>query len=95
MKKLSLKPIKIQSFITSLNNEDKKNVKGGTDPIACLSIETCPEATCETCPPCGGSPITCNTCNTCNTCYTCYTCYSCENTCDPCISEGSLCPYCG
>jgi hypothetical protein len=54
--KLNLKDLKVQSFMTSLNNEYKTRVKGGmTD--TCM---TCPHTQCETCTTCNVS--LCETC---------------------------------
>jgi len=47
-KKLRLENLKIQSFVTSLNNEDKRNIKGGTFPSAaptfCGGAEICDDS---------------------------------------------------
>jgi hypothetical protein len=81
MKKLSLSPIRIKSFVTSLNSDEKKVVKGGTDPMHCATPETCGGNTCVTCP----TNETCLTCVTCNTCDSCIDCTE---------SDFSLCPVC-
>jgi hypothetical protein len=66
-KKLLLKALKVQSFVTELGNEGQK-VRGGE------SAETNCDPTCE-------APCVTNSCATCNTCYTtCYTCTGCNPT---------------
>jgi hypothetical protein len=72
--KLSLKSIKVQSFVTSLKDDEKKNVHGGTTQIQCETEQPeCPTLSCGgTCEQsCYG---TCTVCGTCNTCVTtpCY-----------------------
>lgn len=73
--KLDLGGLKVQSFVTSLENGDEKKIKGGATLVTC---ETC-EPEC----PSGGTCLT--ACGTCNTCVTCNTCpASCGGTCDSC-----------
>ncbi|MCU0286210.1 MAG: pinensin family lanthipeptide [Acidobacteria bacterium] len=48
-RKLNLSSLKVQSFVTSLNEEEKKKVKGGTYSIVetlCATCDTCPAQTC-------------------------------------------------
>ena len=87
--KLGLKGLRVQSFVTSLHNEEKSVVKGGlSDPICSeVNCATTPYGTCATYQTC---PTDCNTCNTCDTCVTCYTCDTC-NTCT-CTIDYHLCP---
>lgn len=79
--KLGLNGLKVQSFVTSLHNEEKSGVKGGvSDPI-------CSENNCDTTP-----YGTCETYQTCETdCGTCqgYTCdwWLCPTYQDPACSE--------
>ena len=44
--KLKLKDIKIQSFITSLDNEEKEKVKGGISGAACPYTYVCATRIC-------------------------------------------------
>ncbi len=68
--KLNLSPIKVHSFITSLEDEEKKEVKGGCSepPIeesqdSCTCLKDCGiEVTYETCITYCGT-CTCGTCN--------------------------------
>jgi hypothetical protein len=77
--KLNLKDLKIQSFVTSLENGDKTKIKaGGTGDTACEPCQTDPPVTC-TC-------LTCITCITCNTCG-CVTNNPKVYTCDPQCSD--------
>lgn len=86
-KKLKLKNLKVQSFVTELGNSDQK-VKGGalTPQTLCIvgtcvdcTIGACPTDTCDTCGgSCGGTcgqtacQGTCATaCGTCDTDCTC------------------------
>jgi hypothetical protein len=82
--KLNLSDLKVQSFVTSLNKEDKQNIKGGTDPVACsLTLIWC----------CAYTPVSCETCETCETCKTCETCHTCFqiSICDlPCTRPGQI-----
>jgi hypothetical protein len=87
--KLGLNDLKVQSFVTSLKNEEKSLVKGASDPLCSeLDCETTPYGTCETYQTC---PTDCNTCVTCNTCNTCqgYTCdwWLCPTYQDPACTE--------
>jgi hypothetical protein len=76
--KLDLKGLKVQSFVTSLEDGEKKQVKGG-DPY---TLETdCPSCL----PTCNSCQVTCaESCyGTCETCASCPTCnpkvYTCAN----------------
>jgi hypothetical protein len=90
-KKMSLSPIKVQSFVTTLDDKQKNKVKGGATydctPDSCPG-GTCPptwnascEGTCDTC----ASDCTCfNTCDNTCTCGTlCFTCDTCSCHCPP------------
>ena len=83
--KLALKGLKVQSFVTSLEDGAKTKIKGGaTEAFTCPPEDctyscnscaaTCPGATCGA--SCGG---TCVSCPTCETCY--QTCSPNEQTC--------------
>ena len=93
--KLNLSPIKVESFVTSLDNDEKKRVNGGvhTRPVEACHPDTnmgctidpqCPTISChETCQTCELCPTaTCETCDTCNDCS--YLC----------ISVMTECPLC-
>lgn len=81
--KLVLDDLKVQSFVTSLDEKNEKLVKAGGDPFTetnCLECPTTTEVgeTCETCfNTCAGCPTdvqyTCGwtMCNTCPTDCTC------------------------
>jgi len=85
-KKLKLKDLKVQSFVTELGNKAQK-VRGGdvTPQTACIigtcldcTIVACSAVTCDTCgASCGGTcdQTACQgTCATCGTCLTDCTC---------------------
>ena len=51
-KKLKLQDLKIQSFVTNLDGNDKDNVKGGgprTDGCTVNCTDTCVTCPCQTC----------------------------------------------
>ena len=84
--KLDLKGLKVQSFVTSLEDGDKTKIKGGVS-----NTMNCPDCTedCESVTFCGtcGTYCTCiGTCGgaTCDTCDSCpATCVPKAQTCDP------------
>lgn len=84
-KKLKLKGLKVQSFVTTMNNGHKTKVKGGADPTN--QGDTWPCNTCD------------DTCETCAaSCYgTCDSCVTCLNTCPATCDCGSpeTCWSCG
>ncbi len=93
--KLDLKGLKVQSFVTSLDGNEKKNIHGGAtaEYTPCVSeCDTC-DMTCPT------YDVTCaatcgQTCATC-TCYTeyCGTCGTCAGkACGTPVSECITCP---
>lgn len=79
--KLDLKGLKVNSFVTSLDNRGKGVVMGGrTITIICTaccgSVGVCP------------TDVTCVTCDTCETCNTdCGSCGTCQTDCSPCATE--------
>lgn len=79
--KLDLGGLKVQSFVTSLDNGDEKKIKAGA------TAATCGGETCD--PECPLTEYTCQTdCGTCNTCPiscggSCATCNPKVYTCDP------------
>ncbi len=73
--KLNLKGLKVQSFVTSLKDEEKTKIRGG-DVLtnSCLQCtETCQGCNtytdCPTCPE--GTCVSCETFSPCHTCETC------------------------
>lgn len=93
-KKLNLSPINVESFVTSLDDDEKKQVNGGvyTKPVGACQPDTrfgcsvdpqCPTISCyETC---GCTEETCDTCNDCS--YLCISqqteCLECTFTTEP------------
>lgn len=76
-KKLKLSDLKVQSFVTSLENDEKKKVQGG----ATLPISNCAEDTCLECET--NYSCDCPTNYTCYTnCGTCGSCAPCSGTCN-------------
>lgn len=84
--KLHLSDLKIQSFVTSLENDSQNKVMGGLTPATCPA-EVCSEDTaCQYCP---DTNVECQT-NTCNTdCGTCTQCTCIALT--ACKSDGTYC----
>lgn len=75
-KKLKLSDLKVQSFVTSLENDEKNKVKGGLTSPNCETDDTCTCNTyCGTCPTACGSM--CNTCSCQTVCGTCSVCTMC------------------
>jgi hypothetical protein len=63
-KKMKLSPLKIQSFVTELDRENKKKIKGGT-VYTILTCGNCP--TNDTCICSDTCPIGCGTIEPCDT----------------------------
>lgn len=83
--KLDIESLKVQSFVTSLNNEAKRKIRGGEIPTdTCFS---CPDTyqecntytECPTCP--GGTCASCETLGPCQTCDSCGPTCSCPQVC--------------
>jgi hypothetical protein len=98
-KKLQLKALKVQSFVTELG-DDADKVKGGVTPNTGCFIGTCYDCSVGVCPTdqlsCNGTcDQSCNGTCTCGgscggTCETCYTCYT-DCNCPPVVTIPS-CP---
>jgi len=92
-KKLNLTPLAIQSFVTSLDNREQDEAKGGISTKLCNSFA--PECTptvisiCNDCATIGDTCETCETdCGTCSpsVCVVCIQTRTCILTEGPCIS---------
>ncbi|MDD5361342.1 MAG: polymorphic toxin-type HINT domain-containing protein [Ignavibacteria bacterium] len=86
-RKLKLEDIKVESFVTSLNDDTSKDVKGAGESQQLTACRTWCDIACHSTVCTDPTCIGCPTGNTCGD--------TCVNTCDSCPSGCNTCPTCG